>query len=361
MRGAFSFLPLTPPLLGTDAGLSVSAGRFCATMCAAFDTWLHNSNPRRPSAHMHIPLNHPYLLLTLCTLFWSGNFVLSRAMHSEIPPIGLSFWRWAVAAIIILPWVWRPIRDQLPLIAHHWKRMTLLALLGVSGFNTFVYLGLQTTTATNAVLLQSSLPLQIVALNWLIYRRRTRWLEAISILISLLGIGLILGRGDPIAVFAGQWVVGDLWILAAVLVWALYSIFLQWRPPSLAPLACLGFTLIVGAAALLPLWLFELAGGRVIQATPNTVLTVAYVAVFPSILAYLFWNTGVSATGPSTAGHFAHLMPVFGSLMAVIFLGENFGWYHAGGAALVALAIGLSVWSRRTYQTIDERGPHRRR
>jgi drug/metabolite transporter (DMT)-like permease len=189
--------------------------------------------------------------------------------------------------------------------------------------------------------------LQIVALNWFIYRRRTRWLEGVSILISLFGISLILGTGNPMAVFAGDWVVGDFWILAAVLAWALYSIFLKWRPPALAPLAFLGFTLIVGASALLPLWLFELASGQVIQTTPNTLLTIAYVAIFPSVLAYLFWNLGVSAVGPNTAGHFAHLMPIFGSLMAVVFLGEIFAWYHAVGAGLVALAIGLTIWSRR--------------
>ena len=143
-----------------------------------------------------------------------------------------------------------------------------------------------------------------------------------------------------------DWKVGDLWVLGAALVWALYSVLLRWRPAELLPGAFLGFTLVVGSVALWPLYLFEQALGQSMPWNSAAIATVIYVAVFPSALAYLFWNRGVALLGPAAAGHFIHLMPLFGSLMAVTFLGERLGWYHGVGAVLVAVGIGLT-WRRR--------------
>lgn len=296
---------------------------------------------------MRAQLTHPYLLLTLCVGFWSGNFVIGRAMVGEIPPIALSFWRWTLAALILLPWAWRPLCRNWPLLRAHFGRMLLLALLGVSAFNTLAYLGLQHTTAINGLLLQSSMPLQIIALNWLLFRHRTGWLEGFSILVSLCGVALILSHGEPARLLRSDWNPGDLWIMAAVLVWALYSILLRWRPPGLEPLAFLGFTLLSGAAMIAPLYLWELAQDIHLQLSPGSLSAIAYVAVFPSVLSYLFWNRGVHEVGANAAGHFIHLNPVFGSLLAVMLLGESFAWYHALGATLVALAIGLTVVKSR--------------
>lgn len=292
-------------------------------------------------------LGHPYLLLTLCVSFWAGNFVLGRAVRADFPPIALAFWRWTAAALIILPFVWRPLRAQWPLIARRRWRMLLLALLSVAGFNTFVYLGLQTTTATNSVLLQSSMPIFILMLNWVIYRQRAHAFELASVVLALSGVGLILGRGDPLRLLGGDWNPGDLWVLCAVLMWAMYSVFLRWRPRELDPRAFLGFTVLVGAAVLLPFYLGESLLGRQVRFNGQALAVVAYVAIFPSALSYLFWNRGVAEVGANTAGHFIHLLPVVGSLLAVVFLGESLRWYHLAGAALVAAAIVLSLVAHR--------------
>ena len=285
---------------------------------------------------------NPYLLLVLCVLFWSGNFVLARAMSQEIPPVALSFWRWAVATLVILPWALGPLRRNWPLLRQHLARMLLLAALGVAGFNTLVYLGLQHTTAINGLLLQSSLPLQIIILNAVLFRHPTSALELGSVFLSLAGVLLILAAGDLTRLLQGGWNPGDLWILSAVLVWALYSTLLRLRPPGLDPLAFLGFTMLTGTLLILPLWLWELSTGVSPEMTANSLLTVAYVAIFPSVLSYLFWNRGVAEIGANRAGHFIHLNPVFGSLLAVGLLGETFAWYHAVGALLVAIAIWIS-------------------
>jgi drug/metabolite transporter (DMT)-like permease len=289
---------------------------------------------------------HPYLLLVLCVLFWSGNFVLARAMSQDIPPIALSFWRWAVASLIIAPWVLAPLRRNWPLIRNNLPRMLVLAALGVAGFNTFVYLGLQHTTAINGLLLQSSVPILIILLNGLLFRQQAGLAELFSIMLSLLGALFILGQGDPTSVFGGAWNSGDAWVLTAVLVWALYTTLLRWRPAGLEPLAFLGFTLMSGAVMILPLWLWELGSGLSPVLNRETVLSVAYVAIFPSVLSYLFWNRGVAEVGANRAGHFIHLNPVFGSLLAVGVLGESFAWYHALGAVLVGSGLVVAARSQ---------------
>jgi drug/metabolite transporter (DMT)-like permease len=293
-------------------------------------------------------LDRPRLLLTLCALFWAGNFVLARAMHETIPPIGLAFWRWSVATALIMPLVWRPLRRQWPLLRDHLVQMIVLSLLGVSGFNTLVYLGLQTTTATSSVLIQSTMPIQILLLNWLLFSARVSRREILSIGLSLAGVVVIISHGRPLQLFDGAWRSGDLWILAAAATWALYSVLLRWRPAGLDGAAFLGFTLPLGTLALLPLYLWEQAGGQYMVWELPTLVTVAYVAVFPSALAYLFWNRGVALLGANAAGHFIHLMPVFGTLMASLFLGEVFGLHHLAGAVLVALGILSVQWRGRS-------------
>jgi len=163
---------------------------------------------------------------------------------------------------------------------------------------------------------------------------------------SLLGVLFILGQGDPTSVFGGAWNSGDAWMLAAVLVWALYTTLLRWRPAGLEPLAFLGFTLMCGTVMILPLWLWELGSGMSPVLNRETVLSVAYVAIFPSVLSYLFWNRGVAEVGANRAGHFIHLNPVFGSMLAVGVLGESFAWYHALGAGLVGLGLVVAARSR---------------
>lgn len=288
-------------------------------------------------------MQRPRLLLALCALFWAGNFVLARAMHEALPPFALAFWRWAFATLLVLPFVWRPLVQAWSLLRANLWHMLILALLGVSGFNTFVYLGLQTTSATNGVLIQSTMPVLILLLNWALFRTAVRPVEVVAILLSLLGVTVIMSAGEPLRLVGGGWNLGDLWILTAALTWALYSVLLRWRPSSLDPRAFLGFTLAVGTAALLPFFLIETFAGRTPQWDLAGVLTVAYVAVFPSALAYLFWNRGVEAVGSNAAGHFIHLMPVLGVLMAVAFLGEDVGWFHVVGTLLVAAGIGLKL------------------
>lgn len=290
----------------------------------------------------------PYLLLVLTTLFWSGNFVLGRAVHTVFTPFTLSFWRWAVALIILLPFVWSSLREQMPLLRRHWPILLLFGVLGVVNFNTFVYIGLQSTTATNAVIMLSVTPVLIVALSFLLLRQTVTGWQALGIAVSLAGVLVIVGRGEWQSLLARHFNPGDLWILAAVLSWALYSVCLRWRPAELKPLNFQAATMLLGMVILTPLYGWDLAHDRTVAINAETVASILYLAVFPSILAYIFWNRAVAELGANRAGQFLHLMPAFGAVQAMIFLGERLYAFHGVGIALIALGIWLAtVYGRR--------------
>ena len=286
----------------------------------------------------------PYLLLTLTTLFWSGNFVLARAVHAEIPPLALSFWRWLLALLILLPFAGAQLWRQWPIARAAWRPLLLLATFGVAAFNSFVYLGLQHTTATNAVLLQSAIPVLIIALSWLFLGQRLAATQFLGLLASLLGVGVIVFHGDLQRLQLLGFNRGDLLVMAAVISWAAYSVLLRYRPAELSALAFLLAIVAFGVLIISPFYLWELAAGKGFAPTLPNLLSVGYVGIFPSVLAYIFWNHGVARVGASRAGLFIHLMPVFGILLSVVFLGERIRFFHFVGIILIFLGI---FWVQR--------------
>ncbi len=285
----------------------------------------------------------PYLLLILTMLFWSSNFVLGRAVQGQVPPIALSFWRWTGALMILLPFCWSRLHHQGPLLRRHWATLLLLAVLGVTNFNTFVYLGLQHTTATNAVLMVSTTPVLIVALSFVLLRQTVTGRQLLGILVSLAGVAAIVAKGDPVFLLALDVNRGDAWILLAVMSWAAYSVLLRWRPAEQHPLDFLVTIMALGAVSLAPLYAWELASGVTMAINAPNLITIAYVALFPSVLAFIFWNRAVGELGANRSGQFLHLMPVFGAILSMVFLGERLHGYHLAGIALIALGIWLTT------------------
>jgi len=298
----------------------------------------------------------PYLLASLAPLFWSGNFILGRALNQTIPPIALSFWRWALALLILLPLALPQLRGQWGLVRRHVLILSLLAVLGVTNFNTFVYLGLQTTTATNAVLMVSTTPVLIVTLSFLLLRQRVSPRQAGGILLSLAGVAVIVARGDAQALAALRLNGGDLWVLGAVASWALYSVCLRWRPAGLDPLAFLAVTMAIGLVPLLPLYLWDLRNGLGFEVNAVTLGAIGYVALFPSVLAYVIWNRAVAQLGANRTGQLLHLMPAFGAVLAMPLLGERIHSFHLAGAGLIAAGIVLATRSPGHNARSDEAG-----
>ncbi|MGB5831474.1 MAG: DMT family transporter [Thiohalocapsa sp.] len=283
------------------------------------------------------------LLAVLPPLFWAGNFVLARALHADIPPIALSFWRWAMALTILLPFAWRGLHEQWPLLQRHWPVLTLLALLGITNYNTFAYLGLQDTSATNGVLLTSATPVVIVVLSFLMLGQAVRPPQLLGILLSLAGVVMIATEGRPQVLTGMALNPGDMWILSAGLDWALYSVCLRWRPAKLGPLTFLAAIMAIGLIPLIVLYAWDLAQGHRFAINRANLGAIGYVALFPSVLAYIFWNRAVTEMGANRTGQYIHLMPAFGALLAVLVLGERLLWFHAAGAGLIAAGIALAT------------------
>jgi drug/metabolite transporter (DMT)-like permease len=280
------------------------------------------------------------LLVTLAVLFWAGNALLGRALHETVPPVALAFWRWSGAALLLLPFAWRPLlRDRAHLLAG-WPIVLVLSVLGVSLFNTLLYHAAHTTTATNIALMQTAMPAAIVVLDLLLFRNRPSGAGLAGVLLAMLGAAWVVLRGDPGSLLALDLVEGDLWMLVAMVAYALYSVLLPRRPPS-GMLSFLLATFLVGSALLLPFFLWERAVVGPHPWTLPVVGAVAYVAVGPSILAYLFWNRGVEVVGAARTGLFICLLPVFTALLAIPLLGEHLGSHHLAGFALIAAGIFL--------------------
>ncbi len=306
--------------------------------------------------HLHAP--SPYLLLVLTTLFWAGNVVLGRAMNATIPPMTLSFWRWTLALLIVLPFSWTLVRRDWPLIRPALLRLAILAILGVANYNTFVYIGLQTTPASSAVLIVSTAPVLIVALSFVLLRHTINRWQALGIVVSMLGVACILLKGDLTSMSSQTLGDGGLWLLAAALSWAGYSVYMtRWRIAGLHPLSFLTVTIAIGSLALLPFYLLGIADDGQLTLNAASLATFAYVAVFPSVLAYVFWNRAVAELGPNRSGQFLHLMPAFGALLSVLILGERFYAYHWIGIAGIAGGIYLAtVLGRRAGHTPTRSG-----
>jgi drug/metabolite transporter (DMT)-like permease len=301
----------------------------------------------RPSDHSLVTRvwRSSYILLTLAVLFWSGNFIVGRATAGIVPPVALAFWRWTIGLALVLCLGMAHVRRDWGTLARHWRILIVLGALGIAAFNTLVYFGLQATTAVNALLLQSAMPVIILAATFLLYGERPNGRQALGVLVSIIGVIIIATKGDWGTLVQMTFNPGDLWVLLAVAAYALYSTMLRKRP-AVHPLSFLAATFAIGALMLAPLYIHEHAAAQV-QPVRAAYLAIAYVAVFPGFVSYLLYNRGVELVGANAAGHFMHLMPIFGSGLAILLLGERFAGFHLAGAFFIAAGLGLATFRRR--------------
>jgi drug/metabolite transporter (DMT)-like permease len=288
--------------------------------------------------------NQPYLLLSLTSLFWAGNIVLARFVAGHVPPMTLSCVRWIGAFLMLLPFAlphlkadWPALRAKLPL-------MLALSATGFAFNNAISYWALQYTEALNALLIQSSGPLFVALWSLVLFGVRLTPAQFFGIILSLTGVLVIILRGDPAALASIHFNRGDLMFGGAVLSFGLYSALMPYRPRT-HPLSLISFTIGCGAVLLLPLSIWEYFNGVLLKPDALTAATLLYVVIFPSTLAYLFFNRGIALIGPNRSAPFLHLVPVFGSAMAILLLGERLRLFHLTGYALVL--AGIVIASRR--------------
>jgi drug/metabolite transporter (DMT)-like permease len=293
---------------------------------------------------LHWLNNQPYLLLSLTALFWAGNIVLARHVGDHVPPITLTTIRWFGVFLILLPFAWPHLRRDWPALRAHLPLMLFLSAIGFAFNNAISYWAMQYTEALNALLIQSSGPLFVALWSLILFGVRLTGAQLAGIAISLIGVLTIILRGDFGALASIAFNKGDVMFAASLVSFALYSALIPRRPVT-HQLSLISFTTLCGALMLLPFSVWEYSTGAVLKFDFLTLATLGYMLIFPSTLAYLFFNRGLALIGPNRAAPFFHLVPVFGSAMAILLLGEQPRLFHLVGYALVL--AGVVIASRR--------------
>ena len=288
----------------------------------------------------------PYMALTVTMMCWAGNWVVGRAIRGDMPPIALNFWRWSVALAVLAPVALPGLKGKGAVLRRHWRLIAGLGGSGVVMFQLLAYLGLQRTTTVNAVVMNSAAPIFIILCSWAIDRDRASARQIAGMVISFLGIVTIMEEGNLAALADFKVKLGDAVILAAMPFWGLYAVLLKRRPRELDPPALLFSIAAAGVLLLAPLYAGESALIRAPAITLGSIEAVLYVGIFASVLGFFCWNYGASVVGPNRAGFTLHLLPAFGTLFAILFLGESLHLYHVIGIGTIIAGVLLATSAR---------------
>jgi drug/metabolite transporter (DMT)-like permease len=284
-----------------------------------------------------------YAALAATSALWSGNTITGRALADALPPVAFSFWRWTLVLVILAPLVAGDLRRNWPALRRHWRTLAALGLMSTALYHAWVFWVLHYTTAINAQLLNSTIPLWVMLIGWAAFGARPAGREWVGFAVSALGVAAILAHGDWRRLAALDLNGGDLMMLAAMINWALYTILLARSGVVLPGLAFVFVTGAFGVAGLLPLYLWELATGRgAFALTPATIGGIAFTAIGASVIATVLFIFGLARVGATRAALFTHLVPVFGALLGVALLGERLGLHHLAGFVLILTGIAVA-------------------
>ena len=289
-----------------------------------------------------------YIFLVLAVLFWSGNFITGRYISTSIEPMQLSFYRWFFVLVLLLPYIFINYKDLILGFKKDSLLLVVFGAFGIAGFNTFLYYGLQTTSATNALLINSSTPIFIILISSIIFRIAITKIQILGVLLSTLGVLYLILKGDINHILELNFTPGDLWILLAAFDWAIYSVLLKFKPKDLSSFSFLTITSFIGVMILYIAFILQ---GYSLEfsflSNKEVLYSLIYIVIFPSILSFYFWNMATIEIGANKAGQSAHLMPIFGAILAYIFLGEVLEFYHIVGIVLIAIGIYLTMFFKK--------------
>jgi drug/metabolite transporter (DMT)-like permease len=290
-------------------------------------------------------------LLTLPPLFWAGNAIVGRLAVGLIAPMALNALRWLLAGLVLLPFVWRDVLAHRAVIRRQWLIITTLGILGMGSYNALQYLALTTSTPTNVTLIAASAPLFTLALGALFFSEGLDARRVVGAIFSIVGVALVMVRGDLARLWTLSFVIGDVFMLVAAALWSLYTWILRVRRPALPALVLLFAQILLGSlfyvgCAVVERYVFH---GESHFDTSRAWLVLAYVAVFPSVLGYVLWDHGVARAGATVPVFFANLTPIFAAVLSALLLAEGPQWYHAVG--LVLILIGVRMAGRRAEQS----------
>ncbi|WP_309082583.1 DMT family transporter [Chelativorans sp.] len=298
--------------------------------------------------------NSAYPLLLLTTLFWGGNAVAGKLAVGHVSPMALTFLRWVLALAILLPFAWKPLRRDWPQVRGNLPLLGLLGVIGFTCFNATMYSALAFTSAVNVSIEQGAIPLVIIVANFLLFGVKASLLQLAGFVLSLIGVGLTASHGDLLRLAELDINFGDLLMLFAVVAYGVYTIALRFKPE----IHWLSMITVLASAACLssiPLAAWEIAAGNLVVPDRTGWMIVAYVALFPSFLAQVFYIRGNELIGANRAGLFVNLVPIFGTLLSILILGEVFHLFHAVALVLVFCGIWLAEYSGRKSMPLPPR------
>ena len=287
--------------------------------------------------------NFAYLLLILTTLFWSGNFIVGKAASTyEIPPFSLNFYRWLFAGLILLPFTLREILEKKNYIFSNIGFFIILGVTSITIFNSTVYYSLYYMQVISGVLMISTIPVWIMFISSILGIEQTNKFQIFGVILSLLGVLFIITKSDLEVIKNLDFNRGDLIMASGMFAWALYSALLKKKKYEISQITLLEVVIITGLVFLIPIYILEIYYGNKIVLGKPFILTLSYVVIFPGLASFFFWIKGIAIIGANRAGVFLHLMPVFGSIMAIILFDEKFMIYHLFGAIFIITGITLS-------------------
>jgi drug/metabolite transporter (DMT)-like permease len=293
-------------------------------------------DPHRRSAELQA-----YGLLVVTTFFWSLNYVLVRWYRDDAPPVTMAFWRWALALAMFVPFAWRAVRDEWSKIKTHRWQLLALGACSCSLNSVLAYIGIQSTALANASLLNSMTPILTILLAVPLSHERLTPGRLLGVLTSFAGVVCIVVRGDIRTITTLELAVGDLAIIAACAVWGVYTNLLRRWSAHLSQVASLATMMATGVLVMTPIYAVEIAVTQPVRWSAGLVVALLVLALFPSLLANLFWNRAVLTVGPGRSAAISYLLPVFTIAMAVGVMGESLHWYHWVGAVFIFAGIAI--------------------
>jgi len=295
-----------------------------------------------------------YFFALVATAIWSGNFIIARDLNESIPPISLAFWRWFVAVLVLFPFAIKKLISEWHVIKNNLGYLSVVSLLGVSIFNTLIYLAGHTTTAINLSLISITFPIFIIILSRIFYREFITLNKAIGILLVLFGVLLLITKGDLSKLLNLSFAIGDIWMLLAAIVFAIYSILVKNKPKNLNVSSFQLSTFILGLIFLFPFFIWETIITPTILFETKTIASILYVGIFASLSAYILWNKAIIKIGPTNAGLIYYTLPLFSGILAYLFLSETVGMIHLYSLLLILFGI-ITATFKLKKRTINKK------
>lgn len=280
-----------------------------------------------------------YLFALGATAIWSGNFIVARGLSEIVPPVSLAFWRWVVAVIVFLPFALKPLIAERQQLLKNIRYLSITALLGVTVFNTLIYIAGHTTSALNLSLIAITFPIFIIILSRILYGEMITVYKILGILLVTSGVILLITKGDLLVLRNISFAEGDLWMLSASAIFAIYSILVRQKPKELSIWAFQLSTFSLGLLFLFPFFIWEWSTTPPINYETTTLLSILYVGIFASLIAFILWNKAIITIGPSKSGLVYYTLPLFSGFLAYFFLDESIGMVHLFSALLIVAGI----------------------